>query len=245
MRKQLQLHIPEWKLFHVDPNFTEMYCQRSYQEPGSLVQMLVWRHSASMSSSIWALRTIWWFITLFVLILSSHRTNAFATAFCSIAQNWHHYSDATMSLMASQITGVSIFILNRLFRRRSKKTSKLGVIGLFRGEFTGDHWIPRIKGQWRGKCFHLMTPSCDAGYWSSRWCKTAMYQSKHTVIPLQIQLCLGLYLLCWWTSYRKISWSLEAARFGFTLFQSLWHLTGTSAAALPRCLSNVRAITPL
>ena len=30
------------------------------------------------------------------------------------------------------------------------------------GEFTGDRWIPRTKGQWRGKCFHLMTSSCDA-----------------------------------------------------------------------------------
>ena len=27
------------------------------------------------------------------------------------------------------------------------------------GEFTGDRWIPRINGQWRGKCFHLMTSS--------------------------------------------------------------------------------------
>ena len=43
-------------------------------------------------------------------------------------------------------------------------------------------------------------------------------------------------------SYRKISWKLEAARFGFRLLQSLWNLTDTSAAALPRCLSNFRAI---
>ena len=28
------------------------------------------------------------------------------------------------------------------------------------GEFTGDRWIPRTNGQWRGKCFHLMTSSC-------------------------------------------------------------------------------------
>ena len=41
---------------------------------------------------------------------------------------------------------------------------------------------------------------------------------------------------------RKISWSLEAARFRFKLFKSLWNLTGTSATALPRCLSNVKAI---
>ena len=28
------------------------------------------------------------------------------------------------------------------------------------GEFTGDRWISRTKGQLRGKSFHLMTPSC-------------------------------------------------------------------------------------
>ena len=60
----------------------------------------------------------------------------------------------------------------------------------------------------------------------------------------------GLYSLSGKTSYRKISWSLEAARFGSKLFQSLWNLAGTSAALLPRCLSkrclsNFRAIRPL
>ena len=55
----------------------------------------------------------------------------------------------------------------------------------------------------------------------------------------------GLYSLSGKTSYRKISRSLEAARFGFKLFQSLWNLARTSAALLPRCLSNFRAIRPL
>ena len=55
----------------------------------------------------------------------------------------------------------------------------------------------------------------------------------------------GLYSLSGKTSYCKISWSLEAARFGFKLFQSLWNLAGTSTALLPRCLSNFRAIRPL
>ena len=55
----------------------------------------------------------------------------------------------------------------------------------------------------------------------------------------------GLYSLSGKTSYHKISWSLEAARFGSKLFQSLWNLAGTSAAALPRRLSNFRVIRPL
>ena len=43
---------------------------------------------------------------------------------------------------------------------------------------------------------------------------------------------VGLYSLSSKTSYRKISWSLEAARFVFRLFQSLWNLTTISTAML-------------
>ena len=43
-----------------------------------------------------------------------------------------HHSDIIMSAVASQITGVSI-VLNRLFRRRSKKTAKIRVTGLCEG----------------------------------------------------------------------------------------------------------------
>ena len=45
-------------------------------------------------------------------------------------------------------------LLNRLFKHRSKKTSKLRVTGLcVRGEFTGDRWIPRTKGSNAKKVF--------------------------------------------------------------------------------------------
>ena len=70
-----------------------------------------------------------------------------------------------------------------------------------------------------------------------------IHTSSITVASQSITLCL--YSLSGKTSYRKISWSIEAARFGFKLFQSLWNLAGTSAALLPRCLSNFRAIQPL
>ena len=33
------------------------------------------------------------------------------------------------------------------------------------GEFTGGRWIPRTKGQWRGKCFHFMTSSWVVVIW--------------------------------------------------------------------------------
>ena len=43
-------------------------------------------------------------------------------------------------------------------------------------------------------------------------------------------------------SYQKISYSLEATRFVSRIFQSLWNLTGTSAALLPMWLSNFKAM---
>ena len=59
-------------------------------------------------------------------------------------------------------------LLNRLLRRRSKKTSKLRVTGLCVG-IHRDRWIPRTKGQFRGKCFHLMTSSSMCGSPMQNW----------------------------------------------------------------------------
>ena len=63
----------------------------------------------------------------------------------------YHYIDVIMTTMASQITSLTVV---------SKKTSKLRVIGFVWG-IHRNRWIPRTKGQLRGKCFHLMTSSCS------------------------------------------------------------------------------------
>ena len=52
-------------------------------------------------------------------------------------------------------------LVNRLFRRRSKKTSKLRVTGLCEGFHRWQVNSPH-KGPYRGKCFHLMTSSWAA-----------------------------------------------------------------------------------
>ena len=44
------------------------------------------------------------------------------------------------------------------------------------------------------------------------------------------------------TSYCEISISFEAVRFVFRIVLSLWNLTGASAAVLPGCLSNFKAM---
>ena len=53
-----------------------------------------------------------------------------------------HYGDVLMGTIASQITGFHDCLLNRLFRRRSKKISKLRVTGLCAGNSPGTGEFP-------------------------------------------------------------------------------------------------------
>ena len=78
-------------------------------------------------------------------------------------------------------------------------------------------------------------------YWSSiRHNETTQYVRYLNIV------CNGDYSMTYSLngrmSFHKISRSLDAARFGFELFQSPWQLTDISAATLSRCLSNLRLI---
>ena len=74
---------------------------------------------------------------------------------------WIHYNDVIMSKIASQITSISV-VYSFVIRRRSKKTSKRAFVrGIHRWPVNSPH-----KGQWRGKCFHLMTSSCIQSWWA-------------------------------------------------------------------------------
>ena len=50
-------------------------------------------------------------------------------------------------------------LLNCCFQAQIKENIEAPRHWSLCGEFTGDRWIPRLKGQQRGKCFHLMTSS--------------------------------------------------------------------------------------
>ena len=52
---------------------------------------------------------------------------------------------------------------------------------------------------------------------------------------------MGLYSLNGRTSYRKISWSLDATRLDVTIIVSLWNLTGILAAAMSNSWVNGKA----
>ena len=69
-----------------------------------------------------------------------------------------HHSDVIMSTMASQITSLMI-AYSTVYWGVVQRKHQSSVSQAFVREFTGDWWIPRIKDQYRGKCFHLMTSS--------------------------------------------------------------------------------------
>ena len=72
-----------------------------------------------------------------------------------------HYDDVRMGAIASQITSLAIVysaFYSGVDQRKHQSSASLPFVwGIHR-----DRWIPRTKGQLRGKCFHLMTSSWSA-----------------------------------------------------------------------------------
>ena len=72
------------------------------------------------------------------------------------------------------------------------------------GEFTGDRWIPRTNGQYRGKCFHLMTstwmasPRTEDGSLlsSSYTCYYAQFVNSWPVTPYCVMSSLITIMSC-------------------------------------------------
>ena len=71
-----------------------------------------------------------------------------------------HYNDVIMTTMACQINSLTVVYLtvySDADQRRHQSSASLAFVwGIHRSR-----WIPRTKGQLRGKCFYLMTSSCD------------------------------------------------------------------------------------
>ena len=69
-----------------------------------------------------------------------------------------HYTDVIMTTMASQITSFTVVyssVYSDADQRKHQSSASLAFVwGIHR-----KRWIPRTKGQLRGKCFHLVTSS--------------------------------------------------------------------------------------
>ena len=94
------------------------------------------------------------------------------------SQFTNHYIDVIMTTMASQITSLTVVystVYSNANQRKHQSFASLAFVwGIHR-----DRWIPRTKGQLRGKCFHWMTSSCEAGWTSS-----------------QVYTCVSMYKYC-------------------------------------------------
>ena len=69
-----------------------------------------------------------------------------------------HYNDVIMTTMASQITSLAAVYSIVYSGANERKHQSSASLALVRG-IHRSRWIPRAKGQLRGKCFHLMTSS--------------------------------------------------------------------------------------
>ena len=70
-----------------------------------------------------------------------------------------HYGDVIMSTISSQITSLTVVYSTDYSDADQRKHQSSASLAFVRG-IHRDRWIPRTKGQLRGKCFHLMTSSC-------------------------------------------------------------------------------------
>ena len=77
----------------------------------------------------------------------------------SATQLLFHYIDVIMTTMASQITSLMV-VYSTVYSDADQRKHQSSVSLPFVCEIHRDRWIPRTKGQLRGKCFHLMTSSC-------------------------------------------------------------------------------------
>ena len=91
-------------------------------------------------------------------------TGFFVVCVCCI----YNYNDVIMTMIASQITSLTVVystVYSDANQRKHQSYASLAFVwGIHR-----DRWIPRTKGQLRGKCFHLMTSSWSSPDESRDW----------------------------------------------------------------------------
>ena len=71
-----------------------------------------------------------------------------------------HCTDVIMTTMASQITSLTV-IYSTVYSDADQRKLQSSASLTFVWGINRDRWIPRTKGQLRGKCFHLMTSSWE------------------------------------------------------------------------------------
>ena len=133
--------------------------------------------------------------------------------FCS--ENRAHYNGVIMSMMASQITSLTVVYLTVYTSADQRKHQSSASLAFVWG-IHGDRWIPRTKGQLRGKCFHLMTSSWIIIMVHSLQYKVIMmvYYNNVTIywdvsFPGKCQIVAILQNNVWFTQYSLVVHQFE------------------------------------
>ena len=127
-----------------------------------------------------------------------------------------HYNDVIMGATAYQITSPTI-VYEPSIQTQIKESIKAPRHWPLWGEFTGDRWIPHTKGQYRGKCFHLMTSSCichqismmwfvihfTKDWWADSWNLVKCKSSSNDQIGLQFCTYYDSKATAAWTKFRS------------------------------------------
>ena len=102
-----------------------------------------------------------------------------------------HYIDVIMTTMASQITSLTVVystVYSDADERKHQSSTLLAFVwGIHRGR-----WIPRTKGQLRGKCFHLMTSS-----WAVLISDRSSKRTSCMLIPIGVMHLVSLPKIRW------------------------------------------------
>ena len=128
-------------------------------------------------------------------------------------QTKYHYDDVIMTTMAAQITSVTVVystVYSDANQRNHQSSASLAFVwGIHR-----DRWIPRTNGQLRGKCFHLMTSSCQSfasltgpflTAFTDRWIRLTEGQQSGKLFPAMASSWFSLHWT-WFTHACKSTW---------------------------------------
>ena len=140
-----------------------------------------------------------------------------------------------MTTMVSQITNLAVVYstvyLDADQRKHQSSASLAFVWGIHR-----DRWIPHTKGQFRGKCFHLMTSS-----WVCKRCHNrALDQSagnRKQYVFLRFKIIWCLPLVTWYKLIVSYTW-LHAHRTQSTAPELMQGLPERSRVCVKHNLTN-------
>ena len=177
VRQRIAMHDP-WRVCEYGViNFNHSLCRR-YNAKNSVTEIwIVCVSLGRVSKSYIVLRLLvstqfhrhWWRINSVIVGYE-------ATCMHFLSSKWYpwirrhgndvntsgHYIDVIMTTITSQITSLTVvysIVYSDADQRKLQSSASLAFVwGIHR-----DRWIPRTKGQLRGKCLHLMTSS-----WSQR-----------------------------------------------------------------------------